>query len=107
MSLDADLATLRGVLSDWTRDTREWKIAPRDAETALARVEAEVARLQRDWDQALADFAEANLRAEATERELARLREGLRDIAASDATSPESLRSYARALLADSNGGEP
>jgi hypothetical protein len=36
----SDAEIVRAVVTDWGRDTREWKIVPRDAEQALARLAA-------------------------------------------------------------------
>jgi chromosome segregation ATPase len=55
---DALLATVREACIDWTRDTREWKIAPRDVEAALDSLSAELER--RDQARVLACEKEAS-----------------------------------------------
>lgn len=91
-----DLGLLREVITDWSRDTREWTINVGDAEQAHARVAARLDAVQAEleawhdwidkphreerWEHLLSLLPEEYQHIENLGGELARLRDGLRQM---------------------------
>ena len=99
MSIEDDFATLRQALVQHQRAMGElgWTMANVSTLDALARVEDEIARLTERVELATTSYQQA-------EREIIRLRNGLREIEAASNAHPSGLyveRDMARALLGE------